>query len=318
MAGIPLKKRLAQTLAGARRRSFVVGVLAAAALFAIYEWSEASSQAAGAMQLLAKATRPASVAGAQDACRVQLSTSCPVTREDAFEEFTSIYKEKKWGKEDYSHTLSGGGSTVIGAFECIIKLEPKFRELGIKSVADVPSGDCGWQFAISTINTADAYFGGDIAAHVAEENAQRFRSHYNKAFAFWDLVTCPLPHWHTTCDPTPRPFDIVIIRDAIQHMTVPHGMKALKSVVEQSGAKYIGMTSFSSKNCAGRNACSSIAKDGDFYWNAMSCPPFNFPEPFFSFLSHERFPGEPDYMELYSVEELKPVVATWDIENVCK
>ena len=99
MAGIPLKKRLAQTLASARRRSFVVGVLAAVALFAIYELNEASSQAAGAMQLLAKATRPASLAGAQDACRVQLSTSCPVTREDAFEEFTSIYKEDKWGNE---------------------------------------------------------------------------------------------------------------------------------------------------------------------------------------------------------------------------
>ncbi len=152
-----------------------MGVLASAAVFATYHWSTSSSGAGAgegalagaAQQLLARDTRPASQdtrpasqAGAQDACRVQLSASCPMTREDASERFTKIYQDQEWGKEDYSHTLSGGGSTVIGAFECIYHLEPKFRELGIKSVADVPSGDCGWQFAISTINTADAYFGG--------------------------------------------------------------------------------------------------------------------------------------------------------------
>ncbi len=35
------------------------------------------------------------------------------------------------------------------------------RELKITSIADVPSGDCGWQFALTTINSAQAYFGGD-------------------------------------------------------------------------------------------------------------------------------------------------------------
>jgi len=152
---------------------------------------------------------------------------------------------------------------------------------------------------------------------VAKENAQRFHSHFNKVFAYWDLVECPIPTWHTSCDPTPRPFDVVIIRDAIQHLTVPHGMKALKSVVEQSGAKYVGMTSFTSKNC-GRDQCrEGGTKDGGFYWNNMACPPFNFPEPIFSFKSHDRFPGEPDFMELYSIEDLEPVVAKWP-ENPCE
>jgi len=60
-----------------------------------------------------------------------------------------------------------------GAFETNTQFEPKFRELNITSIADVPSGDCGWQFALTTINSAQAYFGGDITPHVAEENAAR-------------------------------------------------------------------------------------------------------------------------------------------------
>ena len=54
-----------------------------------------------------------------------------------------------------------------GAFETITHLEPQFRELNVKSIADVPSGDYGWQFAMTTINSAQVYFGGDITPHTA-------------------------------------------------------------------------------------------------------------------------------------------------------
>jgi hypothetical protein len=109
------------------------------------------------------------------------------------------------------------------------------------------------------MNAARAYFGGDISADVARLNAYRYKDHLNKVseplwmdpppssqptsdqsplspfqpqphvpyphnppqvFAFWDLVACPIPQWRTTCDPTPRPFDAVMLRDVLQHMHI--------------------------------------------------------------------------------------------------
>lgn len=151
---------------------------------------------------------------------VQLTTSCASARRGVADIFTDIYRTEKWGTSPSSHTRSGTGSTIQGAFETIVNLEPKLVELNISSIADVPSGDCGWQFSLPSINAAHAYFGGDITPHVAEENGRRFHSHNNKVFAFWDLVECALPRWSTTCDPTPRTFDLVIMRDVIQHMTI--------------------------------------------------------------------------------------------------
>jgi len=105
-------------------------------------------------------------------CRIALTSSCESPRNDAVQSFTNVYRSAAWGSSESSHTLSGSGSTTKGAFETITQFEPKFWELNITSIADVPSGDCGWQFALTTINSAQAYFGGDITPHVADENAQ--------------------------------------------------------------------------------------------------------------------------------------------------
>lgn len=249
-------------------------------------------------------------------CRVQLMSACDSRRNDASSQFTHIYKTDVWGTSPSSHTRSGSGSTIKGAFETIVHLEPKFREFNITAVADVPSGDCGWQFALTTINTATAYFGGDITPHVAAENAHRFHNHFNKVFAFWDLVECPIPQWSTTCDSTPRPFDIVMVRDVIQHMTVENAMKAFKSIVQQSGARYVAVTSFRAEACIDQ-CVASISSDGGFYLNNLHCPPWNFPEPFFKFSSHQNFPEEADFMELYRTVDLESVVAQWS-DSPCR
>ena len=251
----------------------------------------------------------------KDACRVELLSSCDSARTDVASRFTHIYNSAIWGTSPSSHTRSGSGSTVKGAFETILNLEPKFRELNITSIADVPSGDCGWQFALKTINTAEAYFGGDITPHVAHENAQFFHNHGNKVFAFWDLVDCPIPQWRTTCNPTPRSFDVVVVRDVIQHMTVANAMKAIKSIVLKSGGKYFAVTSFSEEGC--HDQCrTGITTDGGFYHNNLHCPPWNLPDPFFKFASHVHFPEEGDFYELYRVADLESVVTGWS-ETPC-
>jgi len=244
-------------------------------------------------------------------CSVKLTSSCVSARSNVASAFTDIYISGKWESlSPSSHTRSGSGSTIQGAFETIVNLEPKLRELNISSIADIPSGDCGWQFALPSVNTAQAYFGGDITPHVAEENARRYLNHHNKVFAFWDLVECQVPQWSTTCDSVPHSFDLVIVRDVIQHMTIDSAMKALKSVVLDSGATYLAVTSYSSEECQDQRRI-AITTDGDFYRNNLHCSPWNLPEPSFKFMSHLHFHEEDDSLEIYRIADLAAVVSSW-------
>ena len=51
------------------------------------------------------------------------------------------------------------------------------KKTRLQTIADIPSGDMGWQMAVRHLNTAKLYFGGDIAKSVAEDNARRYKSH---------------------------------------------------------------------------------------------------------------------------------------------
>lgn len=254
----------------------------------------------------------AHVSSSVQLCRVALTHSCHSDRESALDSFTRVYQTALWGTSESSHTRSGAGSTIMGAFETIMQLEPKFRELNITSIADVPSGDCGWQFALTTINSAEAYFGGDITRHVAEGNARRYENHLNKVFAFWDIVTCSLPRWHTTCDPTPRPFDVIIVRDVIQHMTIENAMRAVKNIVMHSGVKYLAVTSYSDVPCVNQCKEAVLGDGGAAYKNNLHCQPWNLPVPFFSIFSHPMYlTDEGDYLEMYRIHDLRPTVEAW-------
>ena len=83
-------------------------------------------------------------------CCAQLAFACDSRRHDASSAFTKITHRMNGELHRHSHTRSGWGSTTKGAFETIAiwNPKPKFRELNITVVADAPSGDCGWQFAM--------------------------------------------------------------------------------------------------------------------------------------------------------------------------
>ena len=42
----------------------------------------------------------------------------------------------------------------------------------------------------------------------------------NKILQHWDLHSCGAPKWHTSCDLTPNSFDVIMIRDALQHISI--------------------------------------------------------------------------------------------------
>ena len=126
-------------------------------------------------------------------------------------------------------------------FHKTFSLMPASRQYNIRTVADLPCGDVAWQFSVPSINKAKAYFGGDISASVAKRNGEQYTSHLNKMFRHWDLIECGVPQvcLGSSC----TPFDMVITRDALQHMTVFDGLKAVKNIVS-SGAKYFAVSSY--------------------------------------------------------------------------
>ena len=108
----------------------------------------------------------------------------------------------------------------------------------------------------------------------------------------------------------PHSFDLVIVRDVIQHMTIDSAMKALKSIVLDSGATHLAVTSYSSEECQDHRRI-AITTDGDFYRNNLHCPPWNLPEPFFKFMSRLHFHEEDDSLEIHRIADLAAVVSSW-------
>lgn len=93
-------------------------------------------------------------------------------------------------------------------------------------------------------------------------------------------------------------------------------MKAVKSVILDSGANYLATTSYSSEACQDQRKI-AITNDGDFYRNNLHCPPWSLPAPFFKFESHLQFPDAEagDSMELYRIADLVSLVSSWEVSE---
>ena len=76
----------------------------------------------------------------------------------------------------------------------------------------------------------------DIVQSVIKADNERFCHHANKRFLQWDIARCSLPTWSTA--QTPRmPFELVHMRDVIQHILLESGCSALQYVAT-SGVRH--------------------------------------------------------------------------------
>ncbi|UJR21389.1 hypothetical protein I4U23_024480 [Adineta vaga] len=253
--------------------------------------------------------------------------------------FNLIFEAGLWQQEG---SRSGPGSTLEGAYDWLRHLRTLFEHYSIRSIADIPCGDTFWQFSLREINTIEGlYFGGDISTSVIKQNEKLYGSiHQNKLFRYWDLVNCPIPTYtfkNSTHQIKTNHFDLVIVRDALQHMHIQNGLKAVRNVI-MSGAKFFALSSYApygrssekSTRSIGKNEslpqtipnCGSVdycklgqIKDGGMYSNNINCYPFNFPLNKAILLqpSHYKFPIDTDEMHIYMIDdELKRIVAKYD------
>ncbi|CAF1070705.1 unnamed protein product [Rotaria sordida] len=255
------------------------------------------------------------------------------------QEFDTIFKTGRWNKIG---SRSGGGSSLEGAYDWLRHLRTLFEHYSIRSMADIPCGDTYWQFSLREINTIEElYFGGDISLSVVQQNQKLYKfKHYNKLFQYWDLVNCPTPTYtykNSTHEINGNQFDLIIVRDALQHMHIRNGLKAVRNAI-MSGAKFFALSTYppngksSASNtrsigkneslpltpveCMNKSYCiSGGIKDGDWYPNNINCHPFNFPlnKAILVQPSHEKFHMEHDEIHIYKIdEELKKIVEKYD------
>lgn len=139
-------------------------------------------------------------------------------RRDAF---GTIAKEGRWG----GAFESGWGSTVenTGVTRQVIVMA--LRDFSIRSMLDAACGDFSWMpLVLQQLPSDFRYIGCDIVPELISRNRDRYPQH---EFRVLDFVADELP-----------PCDLILCRDALQHLPVSDIKKALENF-SRSEAKYL-------------------------------------------------------------------------------
>jgi len=174
--------------------------------------------------------------------------------------FQRIYKTKGWTATD---SASGPGSSLLQT-ERLREMLPKvIRELGVRSLLDLPCGDMNWMSEVD-LRGVD-YTGADIVPELIARNRERYK---DMNFVELDGIVDPLPA-----------HDMVLTRDMLVHLPFSGVWSFLKNV-KKSGSKYIALTSFQGR---ARNADCGV---GSWRTLNMQVAPFLFPDPVKTIAEH--------------------------------
>jgi SAM-dependent methyltransferase len=149
--------------------------------------------------------------------------------------FENIYKKGIW-QDNKDTPLSGNGSSIAVTTETRRIMKRIIRDYNIKSIVDAGCGDITW-IPVLLKELADegieiTYTGCDITKFLIEKHKEKYKHHKNMSFLHLDLANGKLPKG-----------DLVLCRDAIQHLLVKDGIKALKNISD-SGSKYLLATTY--------------------------------------------------------------------------
>lgn len=191
-----------------------------------------------------------------------------VTRDRALV-FERIYEANEWGEPT---SRSGPGSSLEETAYLTLELPKLLRDLGARSLLDIPCGDFLWMKEIDLPNVR--YIGADIVAAIVDNNRRFERP--GRRFLRLDLTRDRLP----TCD-------VVLVRDCLVHLSTRDALLALANVV-RSGAEYLVVTSFEAWR---ENR--DVATGG---WRPLNLelPPFSLPPPLRRVRENSRDEEYPD------------------------
>ena len=289
--------------------AFFAGVVDQAVLLSTVAWYNSEEIA------------PTTVARSR-AARVSFSPSvCERTSNNTFDQ---IYKDGYWGPAIAAHgpeyfyadaqwpppsrkSSSGSGSNLGRATSTSLAiLNEAIAKYGVKSMIDVPCGDVNWIFDSYATDSLPLYLGLDITQDVINVNIKRFAHHSNKHFMYWDATNCSFPKFRTEASAELQPFDLVHVRDVLQHLPLKNGLRYICNVLK-SGARVFVTTTF-----PGIDSNLNI-QAGSFYPNNLEKPPFGFPQ-VDSTVCRETHPQqESDSTCVYNLTE--PWVADFIVEK---
>jgi hypothetical protein len=157
---------------------------------------------------------------------------------------------------DYSQN-SGAGSRLDVTKTVVADLPPLLREMGIRSMLDIPCGDFLW---MQHVDLGDIdYIGGDVIGSLIASHQGRYGSP-KRAFRQLDLVTDLLPT-----------VDLVFCRDCLVHLSNRLAQQAIANI-KRSGATYLLATTFPDQE-------NRAILTGNWRPTNLSAAPFHFPPP---------------------------------------
>lgn len=176
--------------------------------------------------------------------------------------FRRIYETNLWGSEV---SRSGSGSVDEQTARIREALPVMLRELGVKSMLDIPCGDFAWMQYVDLSGVR--YLGGDIVPDLVHANQQRFgttsadAASASREFRVLDLTSDALPT-----------VDLVFIRDCLVHLSVANIRKATENL-KRSGSVWLLTTTFP------EHGDNEDVEDGDWRLLNFERAPFHFPAP---------------------------------------
>lgn len=162
--------------------------------------------------------------------------------------FSDIYRENRWNGVE---SRSGPGSGDAATAQLRAALVDLVDELGVRSVLDAACGDGYW------MPDLPGYAGIDIAPEAIHLARQR---HPERRYLVGNLANMRLPR-----------ADLVIFRDAMQHLSFRDGMAALAAILDTDPTWLLASTYIGGENV-------DIA-NGDAYSPNLEAAPFTLGQP---------------------------------------
>ena len=186
---------------------------------------------------------------------LRLTMQSPTEAAGSRLDFSAIYRDNGFvGTE----SLSGAGSTRFQTRVIRQKLPQLFRELGVKSILDIPCGDFHW---MRDVDLSDIhYIGADLVADMVCKN-QRLFGGPTRNFQCVNLISGPLPV-----------ADLVFCRDCLVHLPYEDTLAAIETI-RQSKCQWLLTTTFT------RTAPNTDLDAAGWRALNLTLPPFNLPQP---------------------------------------
>ena len=176
--------------------------------------------------------------------------------------FNRIYRTNAWGDEE---THSGAGSNTLNTVVIRQKLPPLLKELGVRTILDIPCGDFFWMKDLRL--DVEEYIGADIVKDLITTNRKKFEIP-GRTFVVLDLLSDILPM-----------VDLILCRDCLPHFS-NDDIKRAFNCMKRSNSRYVLTSTYTS-----RNENPHIVTGGFRPLN-LRIAPFNFPEPIVIFNEH--------------------------------